>query len=58
MDGQMNIKTAIDGQRRKLDCMAFWTDDLTKLLVEAQKMDRMIEIYESRQVVRRTRKNA
>ena len=35
MDGQMNIKTAIEGQRRKLDCMAFWTDDLTKLLVEA-----------------------
>ena len=58
MDGQMNIKTAIEGQRRTLDCMAFWTDDLTKLLVEAQKMDRMIEIYESRQVVRRTRKNA
>ena len=58
MDGQMNIKTAMEGQRRKLDGMAFWTDDLTKLLVEAQKMDRMIEIYESRQVVRRTRKNA
>ena len=58
MDGQMNIKTAIESQRRKLDCMALWTDDLTKVVDEAQKIDRMIEIYEDRQVTERRRKNA
>ncbi len=54
----MNIKTAIESQRRKLDCMALWTDDLTKVVDEAQKIDRMIEIYEDRQVTERRRKNA
>lgn len=53
----MNIKTAIETQRRKLDWMALWTDDLTEILDEAQKMDRMIEMYEDRQVAGR-RKDA
>lgn len=42
----MNIKKAIEAQREKLDRMAKQTDDLTRLLEEARKMDRLIEKYE------------
>ena len=54
----MNIKTAIEAQREKLDRMSLQANDLTQLLGEAQKMDRMIEIYEDRQAVGCRRKDA
>lgn len=43
----MNIKKAIEVQRTRIDRMAKRTDDLTKLLYEARKMDRLVEAYES-----------
>ena len=47
MDRQTNIKKVIETQREKLDRMAAeQTDDLTGLLDEARRMDRMIEAYE------------
>lgn len=54
----MNIKTIIEVQRARLDFLAGQTDDLTQLLDEAQKMDRLIEIYEVRQSAQRKRKDA
>ncbi len=50
MNRQTNIKRAIEAQRIKLDRMAGQTEDLTTLLDEAQKMDRLIEVYETRKV--------
>ena len=46
--GRMNIKKAIEVQRTRIDRMAKRADDLTKLLYEARKMDRLVEAYESR----------
>lgn len=42
----MNIKEAIEKQRRTLDHMAENAEDLTLLLEEARKMDLLIETYE------------
>lgn len=46
----MNVKKAIEEQRRKLDQMAEKAENLTDLLEEARKMDRLIEAYENEQV--------
>lgn len=54
----MDIKTTIEAQRERLDCMAVQTDDLTKLLDESQRMDRLIEIYEARRITERSIKEA
>lgn len=43
-----NIQKAIESQRERLDQMAVSAKDLKKLLAEAQKMDRLIELYENR----------
>ncbi len=48
MNGQMNIKRAIEAQRKRLDRMAGQTRDLSMLLDEARKMDWLIELYENR----------
>lgn len=42
----MNIKKAIEEQRKKLDHMAESAVNLTELLKEAEKMDSLIEAYE------------
>ena len=44
----MNIKKAIEVQRTRIDRMAKRSENLIKLLYEAQKMDRLVEAYESR----------
>lgn len=44
----MNIQKAIESQRERLDRMAGHAKDLTELLEEARKMDRLIEVYENR----------
>jgi len=44
----MNIKRAIEAQRKRLDRMAGQTRDLSMLLDEARKMDWLIELYENR----------
>lgn len=54
----MNIRTAIEEQREKMDRMALQANDLTQLLRETQKMDRMIEVYENRQANGCRRKDA
>lgn len=46
MKRKMNIKEAIEEQRKKLDHMAEGAKDLTGLLEEARKMDSLIEAYE------------
>ncbi len=46
----MNVKKAIEEQRRKLDQMAERAENLTDLLEEGRKMDRLIEAYENEQV--------
>ena len=43
----MNIKQAIEEQRKVLDKMAENAIHLTELLEEARKMDRLIEGYEA-----------
>ena len=43
----MNIKQAIEEQRSVLDKMAKNATQLTELLEEARKMDRLIEAYET-----------
>lgn len=43
----MNIKQAIEEQRSVLDKMAKNATQLTELLEEARKMDRLIEVYET-----------
>lgn len=58
MNGQKNIKRAIERQRSKLDRMAGQTEDLTMIVEEAGKMDRLIEIYESRRTMECIRKDA
>ena len=58
MNRQTNIKRAIEEQRIKLDRMAGQTEDLTTLLDEAQKMDRLIEVYETRKVTECIRMDA
>lgn len=42
----MNIKKAIEEQRKRLDQMAESAENLTELLPEARKMDLLIEAYE------------
>lgn len=42
----MNIKEAIEEQRKKLDHMAENAENLTELLEEARRMDSLIEAYE------------
>lgn len=44
----MNIKKAIEEQRKKLDHMTESAVNLTELLEEAQKMDLLIEAYEEK----------
>lgn len=46
MEEQKRIKAAIEKQRKKLDHMAIRVRDLTELLEEGQKMDRLVEAYE------------
>ena len=58
MNRQTNIKRAIEAQRIKLDRMAGQTEDLTTLLDEAQKMDRLIEVYETRKATECMRMDA
>lgn len=48
MARQMNIQKAMESQREKLDRMAGRAENLTELLEEARKMDRLIEAYENR----------
>lgn len=43
----MNIKAMIEEQRKKLDHMANYTENLTELLEEAGKLDLLIETYEN-----------
>ena len=43
----MNMKKAIEVQRTRIDRMAKRSENLIKLLYEAQKMDRLVEAYES-----------
>lgn len=50
MNRQTNIKRAIEAQRRKLDRMAGQAEDLTMLLEEAHRMDRLIGLYETRRM--------
>jgi len=47
MKEQKSIKRAIETQRKKLDDLAERRQDLTELLVEAQKLDRLVEVYEA-----------
>ena len=42
-------KELIEEQRKELDRMAEETCDLTSLVMEAQKMDRLIEVWEQEQ---------
>ena len=42
----MNVRQQIEAQRKVLDQMVGTADNLTELLQEAQKMDRLIEAYE------------
>ena len=58
MNRQMNIEKTIEAQRERLDQMAEKTDDLTELLEEAQRMDWLIGIYETRRSTGLARKNA
>lgn len=58
MNRQMNIRRSIEVQRRKLDRMAGQTKDLTKLLEEAERMDWLIGIYESRKTAECIKKDA
>lgn len=54
----MDIRKVIEAHRRKLDRMVKETTDLTELLEEARKMDRLFEIYEARKNTACIRKNA
>lgn len=54
----MDIKRAIEVQRRRLNRMAEQTENLTALLDEAQKMDRLLDIYETRRTTECIRKDA
>lgn len=58
MNKQTNIKRAIEAQRKRLDRMTRQTRDLTTLLDEAQKMDWLIEVYETRKMTECIRMNA
>lgn len=49
--GLMNVQKAIESQRERLDRMAGRAEDLTELLDEARKMDRLIEAYEDRKKI-------
>ena len=42
-------KELIEKQRKELDHMVEETCDLTSLVTEAQKMDRLIEVWEQEQ---------
>ena len=42
----MNVRQQIEAQRKVLDRIAGKTGNLTELLREAEKMDRLIEAYE------------
>ena len=48
MNRQMNIKKTIEAQRERMDKMSERTDNLTELLEEAQRMDWLIGIYETK----------
>ncbi len=54
----MDIRKVIEAHRRKLDLMAKEATDLTELLEEARKMDRLFEVYEARKATVCIRKNA
>lgn len=44
----MDIKKVIEAHRKRLDRMARESDNLSELLEEAKKMDRLFEIYETK----------
>ena len=54
----MNIKKTIEAQRERMDKMSERTDNLTELLEEAQRMDWLIGIYETKRSTGCIRKNA
>lgn len=51
MKEQRSIKKAIEVQRRKLDYLASFRQNLTDLLEEAQTLDRLIEAYEAKSTI-------
>lgn len=58
LNRQMNIKKTIEAQRERMDKMSERTDNLTELLEEAQRMDWLIGIYETKRSTGCIRKNA
>lgn len=46
MEKQKRIRAAIEKQRKKMNDLASQSGDLTELLEEAHKMDRLVEAYE------------
>ena len=47
MEERKSLKEAIEAQRERIDELAGKVEQLTELLEESQKMDRLIEAYEN-----------